>query len=125
MRPDTFGGGGRSPSHTTANYRDGMRAGLHGMHTVLPNLRRPQRAKRKETGMQQSITDSKVAATVSEGTLTIGLDLADAFTQLCSLDSAGTVVAEERVRTTTSDLQCRFNALPRTRVVLETGTHSP
>src|SRR5258708_11966193 len=102
-----------------------MRAGLHGMHTVLPNLRRPRWARRRETGMQKRSTDGETAATVGGGTLTVGLDVADRFTQLCIVDSEGAVVVEERVRTTTSDLQRRFATLPPTRVVLEAGTHSP
>lgn len=75
--------------------------------------------------MQQLSTQSEGAPAASQGRLTIGLDLADAFTQVCIVDGAGTVIAEERVRTTTSDLQRRFSGLPPARVVLEVGTHSP
>jgi transposase len=75
--------------------------------------------------MQQRNTGSEVVVAANEARLTIGLDLADSFTQICIVDAAGTVIAEERVRTTTSDFQRRFSGLPRTRVVLEVGTHSP
>jgi transposase len=75
--------------------------------------------------MQQRSTADERTATVSDGRLTIGLDLADSFTQVCMVDSEGTVVGEERVRTTTSALQRRFSTLTPARVVLETGTHSP
>jgi len=57
--------------------------------------------------------------------LTIGLDLGDRSTQLCALDTRGQVVAVERLRTTPAALERHFAALPRGRIVLEVGTHSP
>jgi transposase len=57
--------------------------------------------------------------------LTVGLDLGDRSTALCALDAAGQVVATERLRTTSAALERRFTGLPRCRIVLEVGTHSP
>ncbi len=57
--------------------------------------------------------------------LTIGLDLGDRFTQLCALDVQGQVVATERLPTTPAALERHCAALPRCRIVLEVGTHSP
>lgn len=54
----------------------------------------------------------------------IGLDLGDRHTQVCVLDAAGHVVEEARVVTSAPALQRRFGGQPRSRVVLETGTHS-
>ena len=55
---------------------------------------------------------------------TIGLDVGDRHTYLCVLDAAREVVEEGRVRTTPEGVRQRFGAVPRARVVLETGTHS-
>jgi transposase len=57
--------------------------------------------------------------------LTIGLDLGDRHSWYCVLDEAGTVQLEQRVRTSAKTLQEVFGAMPRSRVALETGTHSP
>jgi len=56
---------------------------------------------------------------------TIGIDLGDRWSRYCVLDRAGTVVEEDRVRTTAEALKEQFGGLPPTRVVLEAGTHSP
>lgn len=57
--------------------------------------------------------------------LTIGLDLGDRFTQLCALDTRGQIVATERLRTPPAALEHHFAGHPRSRIVLEVGTHSP
>ena len=57
--------------------------------------------------------------------LTIGLDLGDRHSWYCVLDEAGTVQLEQRVRTSAKTLQEVFGAMPRSRIALETGTHSP
>jgi transposase len=57
--------------------------------------------------------------------LTIGLDLGDRNSWYCVLDEAGQIQLEQRVRTTAKGLEEVFRAMPRSRVALETGTHSP
>jgi transposase len=57
--------------------------------------------------------------------LTIGLDLGDRFTQLWTLDAQGRIVTTERLRTTPAALERHWGAHPRSRIVLEVGTHSP
>jgi transposase len=57
--------------------------------------------------------------------LTIGLDLGDRFTQLCALDARGQIRDTRRLRTTPAALERHFAGLPRCRIVLEVGTHSP
>ena len=59
------------------------------------------------------------------GVLTIGLDLGDEFSVYCRLDASGEVMEEGRVRTTEGALNELFCRLPKSRVALETGTHSP
>jgi transposase len=62
---------------------------------------------------------------ISQQRLTIGLDLGDRNSWYCVLDEAGQVTVEQRVRTTAKGLQEVFGAMPRSRIALETGTHSP
>jgi transposase len=58
-------------------------------------------------------------------TITIGLDVGDRWSEVCVLDAAGTVRLTRRVRTTPTALEQWFGTQPRSRVVLEVGTHSP
>ena len=58
-------------------------------------------------------------------TLTIGLDLGDRNSWYCVLDEAGQIQLEQRVRTHAKALGEVFSVMPRSRIALETGTHSP
>jgi transposase len=60
-----------------------------------------------------------------EKKLTIGMDLGDRFTYYCVLDEAGEVVVEQKIATTKQGIQQVFRRIPRSRVALETGAHSP
>src|SRR5258707_10584852 len=57
--------------------------------------------------------------------LTIGLDLGDRFSWYCVLNEAGEVVLEQKVATTPKAMKEVFGGMPRSRIALETGTHSP
>src|SRR5512141_2787139 len=57
--------------------------------------------------------------------LTIGLDLGDRKSWYCVLDEVGQIRLEQRVRTTAKALGEVFGAMPRSRIALETGAHSP
>ena len=61
----------------------------------------------------------------SEQKLTIGLDLGDRSSCYCVLDETGRVVLEQKVSTTPKSLQAAFGGMPRSRIALETGMHSP
>jgi transposase len=56
---------------------------------------------------------------------TIGLDLGDRSSRYCLLDEQGEMILEGRVATTKRGLEQGFGRLPRCRVALEVGTHSP
>ena len=60
-----------------------------------------------------------------EQKLTIGLDLGDRSSWYCVLDEAGEIVREQKLGTTAKALQEVFGAMPRSRIALETGMHSP
>jgi len=61
----------------------------------------------------------------SQQKLTIGLDLGDRSSCYCVLDEGGRIVLEQRVSTTAKALREVFGKMPRSRVALETGLHSP
>jgi transposase len=58
-------------------------------------------------------------------TLTIGLDLGDRTSHSCMLDETGNVILERRLPTTANGMRQTFSKIPRRRMALETGTHSP
>jgi len=57
--------------------------------------------------------------------LTIGLDLGDRSSYYCVLEESGRIVLEQRVSTTAKALREVFGGMPRSRIALETGMHSP
>src|SRR5580693_2671335 len=57
--------------------------------------------------------------------LTIGLDLGDRFSHYCILDESGKVILEHDLPTTPKGMHQVFSKIPRSRIALETGTHSP
>src|SRR5450432_2018788 len=57
--------------------------------------------------------------------MTIGFDLGDRSSWYCVLDEAGRVLLEQKVSTTPKTMQEVFGGMPRTRIALETGMHSP
>src|SRR6516164_4866525 len=67
----------------------------------------------------------KQSRNISRQRLTIGLDLGDRNSWYCVLDETGQIQLEQRVRTTAKALGEVFGAMPRSRIALETGTHSP
>src|ERR1700687_5098106 len=61
----------------------------------------------------------------SDQKLTIGLDLGDRSSWYCVLDEAGDVLLEQKLGTTPKAMKEVFGGMPRSRLALETGTHSP
>src|SRR5271170_3466418 len=72
-----------------------------------------------------STVAGKQSRNISQPKLTIGLDLGDRNSWYCMVDEDGQIRLEQRVRTNGKALQEIFGALPRCRIALETGTHSP
>src|ERR1700693_5884788 len=60
-----------------------------------------------------------------ERKLTSGLDLGDRSSWYCMLDEAGAVLLEQKLGTTPKAMQEVFGGMPRSRIALETGMHSP
>ena len=57
--------------------------------------------------------------------LTIGLDLGDRSSWYCVLNEAGEVLLEQKLGTTAKAMKDVFGGMPRSRIALETGMHSP
>src|SRR5579862_6447772 len=56
---------------------------------------------------------------------TIGLDLGDRWSYYCVLDGVGKIILEQKLPTTPEAMKHIFEKQPRSRIALETGTHSP
>ena len=62
---------------------------------------------------------------MNSNTYTIGLDLGDRRHQVCVLDAAGDVIAEESLVNTREVLSALSKRYARATMVMEKGTHSP
>jgi transposase len=72
-----------------------------------------------------STAATKQSRNFSQQRLTIGLDLGDRSSCYCVLNEGGQIVLEQRLGTTTKAMQEVFGGMPRSRIALETGMHSP
>ena len=68
---------------------------------------------------------AKQSRKISEQKLTVGLDLGDRSSWYCVLDEAGAMVLEQKLGTTPKAMREVFGGMPRSRIALETGMHSP
>src|SRR5947199_6342768 len=57
--------------------------------------------------------------------VTIGLDLGDRSSRYCVLDETGEVLLEQKLGTIPKTMRAVFGEMPRSRIALETGMHSP
>ena len=67
---------------------------------------------------------AEVPRSITKVGMTIGIDLGDVWSHYCTLNEDGEVVDRGRFRTTPSGVEKWFTDLPRSRVAMETGTHS-
>ena len=67
----------------------------------------------------------KRAAARQAGPNTIGMDLGDKTSRYCMLGSGGETVSEGSVGTAKKAMTQKFGKMPRCRVAIEVGTHSP
>src|ERR1700687_1778929 len=81
--------------------------------------------KRRPAMKKVSTRAAAQSRNISQQKLTIGLDRGDRNSWYCMVDDAGQIQLEQRVRTSAKALQEVFGAMPRSRIALEIGTHSP
>jgi transposase len=96
----------------------GMRYAPNGY--ALEVQRRPALKKNNTTPQSLKRTVRK-----PQGPRTIGLDLGDKTSRNCVLGPDGEVLAEGSVPTTQKAMTQKFSPMPRCRVAMEVGTHSP
>ena len=76
--------------------------------------------------MKKTITTTGKASTkMRSQKLTVGLDLGDRSSWYCVLDERGELVLEQKLSTTPKAMREVFGGMPRSRIALETGIHSP
>jgi transposase len=82
--------------------------------------------KKRRPAMEKLSTRRVMENKILQGhQLTIGLDLGDRWSFYCVLNELGEVLREQKLPTTPEAMKRTFERLPRSRIVLETGTHSP
>jgi transposase len=62
---------------------------------------------------------------LKEQKLTIGVDLGDRSSAYCVLNEVGGIILEHKLATTPEAMKQVFGSMPRCRMAMETGTHSP
>jgi len=72
-----------------------------------------------------STAAARQSRNISRQQLTVGLDVGDRNSWYCVVDEGGEIQLEQRVRTNAKGLREVFGAMPRSRIALEIGTHSP
>ena len=75
--------------------------------------------------MQKISTMRTNGKSIFKGQLTIGLDLGDRSSAYCVLNEAGEIVLERKLATAPEAMKQVFGSMPRSRIAMETGTHSP
>src|SRR3974377_286531 len=103
------------------------KAGLRTGCCTLPSYRRARSTRDKGDRPMKKV--STVAAdqssNFSQPQLTICVDLGDRSSWYCVLDPRGELQWERKVSTTATAMREAFQRMPRSRIALETGTHSP
>src|SRR5207245_7194876 len=106
---------------------DGMRRPVSGRDAVSSQVIDVLEAqiKRRPAMKKISIRAAAQSRNISQQKVTLGLDLGDRNSWYCVVDEAGQIQREQRVGTNAKALREVFAAMPRSRIALEIGTHSP
>jgi transposase len=81
--------------------------------------------KRRPAMKKVGTASGKATKNFSQPKLTIGLDLGDRSSWYCLLDEVGEILREQKLSTTPKAMRAALGAMPRCRIALETGMHSP
>src|SRR5580704_3750070 len=102
-----------------------MRRPVSSGMRYAPIERRARGAKRRPAMKKISTVAIEGIQIFKQNQLTIGLDLGDRTSHYCILNEAGEVILEQELPTTPKGIEKVFSRIPRSRIALETGTHSP
>ena len=80
---------------------------------------------KKDNIAKLQVTKSQIRRMAAKQRLTVGLDLGDRSSRYCILNEAGEVILEHNLPTTQKGIHQVFDGIPRSRIALETGCHSP
>jgi transposase len=76
--------------------------------------------------MQKISTVRRYGSKISKKSqLTIGVDLGDRWSCYAVLNESGELILEQKAATTPEGMQQTFGKMARSRIAMETGTHSP
>src|SRR3954452_22826232 len=111
-------------THATRwDEKAGLRTGCGVRSQVIDVLE--AQIKRRPAMKKVSTAAAQPSRIFSQQKLTIGLDLGDRNSWFCVVDETGKIQLEQKVRSSTKGLRQVFGAMPRSRIALEIGTHSP
>ena len=79
----------------------------------------------KLNGAMRENKSQPVVPVVTRDGFHVGIDLGDKKSNYCFLDAAAKIVAEGKLATTRAQMAAYFSALPKCRIAVEVGTHSP
>src|SRR5580704_3768534 len=108
---------------TRWDEKAGLRTGC-GVRSQVINVLEAQ-IKRRPAMKKISTVAAKQSRNFSQPKLTIGLDLGDRSRWYCVLDEASAIVREQKLSATRKAMKEEFGGMPRSRIALETGMHSP
>jgi transposase len=101
---------GKSKKDQTNLLRGNVRRLVHTLEQVTPAAGRKLEA---------------VATTAKPVAFYIGIDLGDRKSNYCVMDAGKEIRAEAKLATTREEFTAYFSEIPRSRIALEVGTHSP
>jgi hypothetical protein len=65
------------------------------------------------------------SAASKESAFSVGIDWGDKRSRFCFLDVQGGTVSEDALGTTREEFKAYFSSIPKARIAIEVGTHSP
>jgi len=65
------------------------------------------------------------SAASKESAFSVGIDLGDKRSRFCFLNIRGEIVSEDGLATTQEEFKVYFSSIPKARIAIEVGTHSP
>ena len=75
--------------------------------------------------LKASTSSPAPSAASKESAFSVGIDLGDKRSRFCFLDIRGEIVSEDGLATTQEEFKVYFSSIPKARIAIEVGTHSP
>lgn len=75
--------------------------------------------------LKTSSSWSPIGSAHNESGFFVGIDLGDKISRFCFLNMQGEIVLEDGLATTQREFKAYFSSIPKARIAMEVGTHSP